>query len=64
MIAKALARSSKARFIQFDMSIFTDKWYGESQKLVTALFSLVNNSSLRLRNFLGKKDTACDYIHR
>ena len=28
------------RFINLDASTLTDKWYGESQKLATAVFSL------------------------
>jgi SpoVK/Ycf46/Vps4 family AAA+-type ATPase len=39
MIAKAIAKSIHARFIHLDISVLTDKWYGESQKLVAALFS-------------------------
>jgi SpoVK/Ycf46/Vps4 family AAA+-type ATPase len=39
MLAKAIAKSIHARFIHLDISILTDKWYGESQKLVSALFS-------------------------
>uniref|UniRef100_A0A914YSV8 AAA+ ATPase domain-containing protein n=1 Tax=Panagrolaimus superbus TaxID=310955 RepID=A0A914YSV8_9BILA len=39
MIAKAIAKSIHARFIHLDISVLTDKWYGESQKLVSALFS-------------------------
>lgn len=35
-----MAKSAKARFIQLDLSILTDKWYGESQKLAAAVFSL------------------------
>lgn len=40
MIAKATARQVKTRFINLDVSILTDKWYGESQKLAAAVFSL------------------------
>lgn len=31
LIARAVAKSARARFIQLDMSTLTDKWYGESQ---------------------------------
>ncbi|KAI6230078.1 Mitochondrial sorting-like protein [Aphelenchoides fujianensis] len=40
LMARALARSANARFIQLDLSGLTDKWYGESQKLAAAVFSL------------------------
>lgn len=40
MIAKATAREAKTRFINLDVSILTDKWYGESQKYAAAVFSL------------------------
>ncbi|XP_066584571.1 outer mitochondrial transmembrane helix translocase isoform X2 [Prorops nasuta] len=40
MIAKATAKECKTRFINLDVSILTDKWYGESQKLTAAVFSL------------------------
>ena len=40
MIAKATAKEAGARFINLDVSILTDKWYGESQKLASAVFTL------------------------
>lgn len=40
MIAKATAKEARTRFINLDVSILTDKWYGESQKLTSAVFSL------------------------
>ncbi|XP_023029354.1 no mitochondrial derivative [Leptinotarsa decemlineata] len=40
LIAKATAREAGTRFINLDLSILTDKWYGESQKLASAVFTL------------------------
>lgn len=40
LIAKATAREAKFRFINLQPSTLTDKWYGESQKLAAAVFSL------------------------
>lgn len=40
MIAKATAREAGARFINLEVSSLTDKWYGESQKLAAAVFTL------------------------
>ncbi|KAG7878056.1 hypothetical protein KL905_004530 [Ogataea polymorpha] len=70
MLAKALASKSRANFISIRMSTIMDKWYGESNKLVDALFSLANklqpciifideiDSFLRERNSMDHEITA------
>lgn len=40
LIAKATAKEAGMRFINLDIAMLTDKWYGESQKLASAVFSL------------------------
>ncbi|KAI4790249.1 hypothetical protein KUCAC02_034745 [Chaenocephalus aceratus] len=40
LIAKATAKEAEFRFINLQPSTLTDKWYGESQKLAAAVFSL------------------------
>ncbi|MCJ1237615.1 hypothetical protein MMC14_005602 [Varicellaria rhodocarpa] len=40
MLAKALAHESGASFINLHISTLTEKWYGDSNKIVNAVFSL------------------------
>ncbi|KAF7242144.1 ATPase family AAA domain-containing protein 1-A [Varanus komodoensis] len=40
LLAKATAQASGCKFINLQASTLTDKWYGESQKLTAAVFSL------------------------
>jgi ATPase family AAA domain-containing protein 1 len=40
LIAKACAKEAGMRFINLDIAMLTDKWYGESQKLASAVFTL------------------------
>lgn len=40
LIAKATAKEAGMRFINLDIAMLTDKWYGESQKLASAVFTL------------------------
>lgn len=70
LIAKATAKEAGTRFINLDVSILTDKWYGESQKLTVAVFSLAVklqpcivfideiDSFLRVRNSTDHEATA------
>lgn len=40
LIAKATAKEAGMRFINLDVAMLTEKWYGESEKLATAVFTL------------------------
>ncbi|XP_070808687.1 outer mitochondrial transmembrane helix translocase-like [Pituophis catenifer annectens] len=40
LLAKAMAQASSCRFINLQAPTLMDKWYGESQKLTAAVFSL------------------------
>lgn len=40
MLAKAVAHESGASFINLHISTLTEKWYGDSNKIVRAVFSL------------------------
>ncbi|TRY63915.1 hypothetical protein TCAL_05594 [Tigriopus californicus] len=40
MMAKATAKEAGTRFINLDAAALTDKWYGESQKLASSVFTL------------------------
>lgn len=70
LIAKAMAKESGWWFINLDVSDLQDKWYGESEKLTAAVFSLAEklqpciifideiDSLLRLRTTRDHEATA------
>ena len=42
MLAKALAAESSAFFINIDTSVIRSKWFGESEKYLSAVFTLAH----------------------
>ena len=40
MLAKAIAKTVDAAFINLNPANISQKWYGESEKLIVAIFSL------------------------
>lgn len=70
MLAKATAKEAGARFINLEVAMLIDKWYGESQKLAKSVFTLAKklqpciifideiDSFLRSRNSQDHEATA------
>uniref|UniRef100_A0A6G1SKM8 ATPase family AAA domain-containing protein 1-B n=1 Tax=Aceria tosichella TaxID=561515 RepID=A0A6G1SKM8_9ACAR len=63
MLAKATAREAGARFINLEAAMLTDKWYGETQKLAKAVFTLAKKIQPciifidEIDSFLRSRDT-------
>ena len=62
MLAKATAREAGARFINLDIASLTDKWYGESQKLAGAVFTLAKKIQPCII-FIGKTSHSPITVH-
>lgn len=71
MISKCVAKSANARFINLSLSLLMDKYFGESEKIVAATFSLARkirpciifmdeiDAVLRNRSLLTSDSTSC-----